>query len=156
MWGIQASEEGAYIRRHPSIEEELAGLSMDDPEHTICLFHSPPFDTGLDTLHNGRPIGSRAIGEFILKRQPLMSLHGHIHESPYMSGIFHTHIGRTLSVNAGHGHKRLHAAFFDPDNPAATLNHTLFGSGNLAMNGYGLDRCGLKIKSLVLQSFFSK
>ena len=154
--GIQPTADGAYIRRHSSIQEELAGLSMHDPEHTICLFHSPPFDSGLDTLHNGRAIGSRAIGEFILARQPLVTLHGHIHESPYMSGVFHTHIGRTLSVNAGHGHKRLHAVSFDPANPDATLTHSLFGSGGPVAGGYGLDRFSLKIKALVLQSFFSK
>lgn len=153
--GIESVEGGAYMQRHPSIQEELEGLDLDDPGHTIGLFHSPPFHSGLDTLHNGHPIGSRAIREFIMKRQPLVTLHGHIHESPYMSGIFHARIGRTLCVNAGHGHKRLHAASFDPENPAATLTHSLFGSGNLTMKGYGLDRLSLKIKSMVLKSFFS-
>jgi len=153
---IDCVADGAYMQRHPSIQEELAGLSMDDPEHTICLFHTPPFDTGLDMLHNGEPIGSRAIGQFILERQPLMTLHGHIHESPYMSGVFHARIGRTLCVNAGHGRKRLHAISFDTENPAATLTHTLFGSGNHTVSGYGLDRLSLKIKAWVLQSFFSK
>jgi len=154
--GIQPAADGAYIRRHPSIQEELAGLSVDEPEHTICIFHSPPFDSGLDTLHNGRPIGSRAIGEFILQRQPLVTLHGHIHESPYMSGVFYTQIGRTLSVNAGYSHKHLHAVSFDPENPKATLTHSLFKSGKPLVRGYGLERFSLKIKSLVLQSFFSK
>jgi len=154
--GIRSVHDGAYIQRHPSIQEELAGLALDDPEHTICLFHSPPFHSGLDTLYDGRPIGSRAIHAFITKRQPLITLHGHIHESPYLSGVFHVRIGRTLSVNAGHGRKKLHAVAFDPENPGATLIHSLFGSGNTVTSGYGLDRISLKIKALVLQSFFSK
>jgi Icc-related predicted phosphoesterase len=154
--GIEPVAGGAYMQRHPSIQEELAGMGLDDPGHTICLFHSPPFNTGLDTLHDGRPIGSRAIRAFITERQPLITLHGHIHESPFMSGIFQARIGRTLCVNAGHGHKRLHAVSFDPENPAETLAHSLFGSGDYTMRGYGLDCLGLKIKALVLQSFFSK
>jgi Icc-related predicted phosphoesterase len=40
--------------------------------------------------------GSLAVKAFIEKVQPMLSLHGHIHESPG-----HVHIGRTLSINAG-------------------------------------------------------
>ena len=40
--------------------------------------------------------GSTAVKAFIEKVQPMLSLHGHIHESPG-----HIHIGRTLSINAG-------------------------------------------------------
>ena len=154
--GIESVEGGAYVRRHPSIQEELQGLSQEDPGHTIGLFHSPPFNSGLDTLYDGQPIGSRSIREFIMRCQPLVTLHGHIHESPYMSGVFHTHIGRTLCVNAGHGRKKLHAVSFDTVNPAATLTHSLFGTGSHTVSGYGLDRLGLKLKSLALKAFFSR
>ncbi|HEX9616124.1 MAG TPA: hypothetical protein VGA03_01815, partial [Anaerolineales bacterium] len=43
-----------------------------------------------------KPVGSTAVRKFIEKMQPLLSLHGHIHESPG-----YTRIGRTLSINAG-------------------------------------------------------
>jgi Icc-related predicted phosphoesterase len=42
------------------------------------------------------PCGSRAVREAIERHQPLVSLHGHVHES---RGA--THIGRTLSINPG-------------------------------------------------------
>lgn len=154
--GIQLCPDNAYITRHPSIQEELESMPMDDPGHAICIFHCPPFDTGLDTLHNGQPIGSRAIKEFITKRQPLVSLHGHIHESPYMSGLFHIRIGRTLAVNAGHSHKHLHAVSFEGGNPEETLTHSLFGAKHPVLDEYRLERYGLKFKALALQTLFSK
>jgi Icc-related predicted phosphoesterase len=40
--------------------------------------------------------GSTAVKSFIEKVQPMLCLHGHIHESPG-----HVRIGRTLAINAG-------------------------------------------------------
>ena len=40
--------------------------------------------------------GSPAVKAFIEKVQPMLSLHGHIHESPG-----HVRNGRTLMINAG-------------------------------------------------------
>ncbi len=40
--------------------------------------------------------GSPAVKSWIEEVQPMLSLHGHIHESPG-----HVHIGRTLAINAG-------------------------------------------------------
>jgi uncharacterized protein len=125
--GIVLSRDGAYALNRPSIEEELAEISLDEPDKTICVFHSPPYGTGIDTLHNGRPIGSRAVTRFIEKSRPLVSLHGHIHEAPYMSGFYHTMIGPTLAVNPGHDPRKLHAVVFDSQDPVSTLTHSVFG-----------------------------
>jgi Icc-related predicted phosphoesterase len=43
-----------------------------------------------------KPVGSTAVRKFIEKVQPLLTLHGHIHEAPG-----HVRIGRTLAINAG-------------------------------------------------------
>jgi Icc-related predicted phosphoesterase len=40
--------------------------------------------------------GSPSVRAFIEKVQPMLTLHGHIHESPG-----HVRIGRTLMINAG-------------------------------------------------------
>jgi len=40
--------------------------------------------------------GSTAVKAFIEKVQPMLSLHGHIHEAPG-----HVRIGRTLAINSG-------------------------------------------------------
>ena len=44
------------------------------------------------------PVGSRAVREAIEKTQPLLGLHGHVHESPGAQKL-----GRTLCVNPGLG-----------------------------------------------------
>jgi len=42
------------------------------------------------------PVGSTAVRQAIEEYQPLVSLHGHIHESPAANRI-----GRTLCINPG-------------------------------------------------------
>jgi Icc-related predicted phosphoesterase len=82
---------------------------LSDPSHAIFNLHCPPFQSGLDEapaidadlrlLHGGRalrPVGSTAVKEAIQRYQPVLSLHGHIHES---KGA--VKIGKTLSINPG-------------------------------------------------------
>lgn len=79
--------------------EALAGKA--DPKKSVFVFHAPPFNTKLDMVYDGTHVGSRAIREFIEKFQPLLTLHGHIHESPRVSGSFEERIGKTLCINPG-------------------------------------------------------
>jgi uncharacterized protein len=99
-------------------EEELAqkieevASQVNRPERSIFDIHVPPYDTGLDQAPqltedmrmvldsvgqpNMVPVGSTAVREVLLKYQPMLSLHGHIHES---SGI--RKLGNTTIVNPG-------------------------------------------------------
>ena len=96
-------------------EEQLAkrieamAAKVPDPARAIFNLHCPPYRSGLDEapaidadlklLHGGRalrPVGSTAVREAIERHQPLISLHGHIHES---KGA--VKIGKTLSINPG-------------------------------------------------------
>ena len=81
-------------------------------ERAIFDLHVPPYDTGIDEAPeltedmqmvldpvgqpNMVPVGSTAVREAILKYQPMLGLHGHIHES---SGI--RKLGTTTLVNPG-------------------------------------------------------
>jgi Icc-related predicted phosphoesterase len=38
---------------------------------------------------------------FLKENQPLLSLHGHIHESPEVSGGWYTSIGNTICIQPG-------------------------------------------------------
>lgn len=100
------------------LEEDDLKIKMDEleklvqhPERTVAVLHVPPYNSGLDSCpdldkdlkirtQGGQVLlkaaGSPAVSEFIKRVQPMLSLHGHIHESPG-----HIHIGRTLAVNAG-------------------------------------------------------
>jgi len=81
-------------------ESEYAILCKNMGPVDILISHEPPYHTACDiltgTIDNGYHIGSKAISNYIREKQPLLSLHGHIHESAGMS-----YIGKTLCLNAG-------------------------------------------------------
>ena len=105
--------------------QELAG--DDDLENAIFLFHSPPYQTMLDRaaldgmmvdhvpldLH----VGSIAIRRFIEERQPLITLHGHIHESTRLTGSWREQIGRTRMFNGATDSPGLSVVTFHPEEP---------------------------------------
>ena len=55
----------------------------------------------MDIIADGAHVGSKAVMEFIENKQPPLTLHGHIHESPKMSGSWKDKIGKTICVNVG-------------------------------------------------------
>jgi len=90
--------------------DEIAGM-LKHPERAVMAIHVPPYDAGIDVcpeldenlqiVHRGgqvmmKPVGSPAVRAVIERVQPLLTLHGHIHEAPG-----HTRLGRTLAINAG-------------------------------------------------------
>jgi Icc-related predicted phosphoesterase len=96
-------------------EEELAqkidavANLVPDMERAIFNFHAPPYGTGLDEapaldaslrpMHGGavmKPVGSTAVRDAINRYQPMLSVHGHIHESRGVKKM-----GRTLAINPG-------------------------------------------------------
>ncbi|GKS57747.1 phosphoesterase [Nitrospira sp.] len=123
--GVVAITAHDHFTTRPSFEEELA-RAAPSPAPFIFVCHAPPFDTSLDRLPNlSHPIGSTAVRDFIVARQPLLSLHGHVHESPQATGAWRDQIGATTCVNPGQGHDTLHAVMFDLERPADTLRHTV-------------------------------
>lgn len=85
------------VRSRGTIAADLDRLAaQSDPAKTVYVTHSPPWGTSLDRLYDGRPVGSRAIRDFIERRRPPLTLHGHVHES---AGV--DRIGGTVSVNPG-------------------------------------------------------
>jgi Icc-related predicted phosphoesterase len=61
--------------------------------------------------------GSIAIRRFIEKRQPLITLHGHIHESTRITGSWRERLGRTWAFSAAHEGAELALVRFDPTEP---------------------------------------
>jgi uncharacterized protein len=91
------------------IDGEAAKLA--DPAKAIFNLHVPPKNTPIDQamaldsefrprMSGGSPVitgvGSSAVRDAIAKYQPMLSLHGHIHESRGEARI-----GRTLALNPG-------------------------------------------------------
>jgi Icc-related predicted phosphoesterase len=116
----------SYLDSFPSIAQELRRLPIKDPAHTVAVIHTPPFGTQCDVLFDGRHIGSKAVHGWIENNQPCLTLHGHIHESPKLSGTFFDRIGTTTVVNPGCDHARPHLVFIDLDNPTE-IEHSLYG-----------------------------
>ncbi|MFZ2097620.1 MAG: metallophosphoesterase [Anaerolineales bacterium] len=114
--------------RYGTIQADLDLLTNDsDLSRAVFLFHAPPHHTFLDRVAlDGRTIdtvpldihaGSIAIRRFIEKRQPLITLHGHIHESARLTGSWCEQIGRTWSYSAAHDSDELALVRFDPTEP---------------------------------------
>ncbi len=117
-----------YFAGMKSIEEELEELPrVRNSRKTVYVMHSPPFQTNLDRLFDGRWIGSRAIRTFIEKHQPYLTLHGHIHESSEISATYLDRIGKTICVNPGQSTEELYAIVFELENIPGTIEHTVFG-----------------------------
>ena len=86
----------------PTIEEELDRLpSPRDPATAIYVIHMPPANLGLDVCGTGETVGSEAVYRFIERVQPLLTLHGHIHESPDVSRVWRAQLGRTWCIQPG-------------------------------------------------------
>jgi len=98
-------------------EEELAGRlakmldAVPQGRRVVVNFHCPPYGSGLDfaaeldetlkpVIRSGRPsiisVGSKAVRDAIKKYQPVVGLHGHIHESRGAQQI-----GKTMCLNPG-------------------------------------------------------
>ena len=91
-----------YAKSLPTIEDEMNSLiKPNNMKKAVYAIHMPPANLGLDECVNGTKVGSDAIYNFLLKYQPLFSLHGHIHESPEMSGRWQTILNKTLCIQPG-------------------------------------------------------
>jgi uncharacterized protein len=101
----EVSEDELYERL------DALAAQVRDPRRAVFMIHVPPHDSGLDTApilnENLRPtvsagdvlrgpVGSTAVRRVIEKYQPLLSVHGHIHES---GG--ERRIGQTVALNPG-------------------------------------------------------
>jgi uncharacterized protein len=101
----EETEEALYERL------DALARQVDDPRRAIFMIHVPPHDSGLDTAplldENLRPtisagdvlrgpVGSTAVRRVIETYQPVLAVHGHIHES---GG--ERRIGKTLCINPG-------------------------------------------------------
>lgn len=133
--GCISPEEGtrtvsmpAHEVRHGTIAKDLEALigdhSLDD---AVLLFHTPPYQTRLDRAGmDGKRVdhvpvdvhvGSIAVRRLIEERQPVVTLHGHVHESVRLTGSWRDRIGRTHLFGAAHDGPELALVDFDFEEP---------------------------------------
>ena len=118
---LEPGDAGSLDR---TIDLDLRELAGDASlEATVFLFHSPPYRTALDraaldgTTIDHVPadvhVGSVAIARFVEQRQPLLTLHGHIHESVRLTGAWRQRIGATHLFGGAHDGPELAVVRFD-------------------------------------------
>jgi uncharacterized protein len=125
----------------PELRERIDGLvaAVPDRRRAIFNFHAPPYASNLDNapkidadmkyVSGGQaliPVGSQAIRDAILEYNPVLSLHGHIHE-----GRGAVKLGKTLAVNPGSTYEDgvLQAAIVDLDAKRAEVKRYLLING---------------------------
>ena len=119
-----------------TIQKELTSLLGDDSlDRAVLLLHSPPYETPLDRAaldgktYEGVPldlhVGSIAIKRLVEKRQPRLTLHGHVHEAARLTGQWTTRIGRTVCINGAHDGPELSLVRFDLDSPEMATRELL-------------------------------
>jgi len=106
-WNTEREYDEDEIARR--IAEMLDAVPPD--RRAVVNFHCPPYGTGLDTapeldetlkpvIRGGRPsfipVGSKAVRDAIKQYQPVVGLHGHIHESRAVQKI-----GDSVCLNPG-------------------------------------------------------
>ena len=104
-WNTEREEDEDQLK----VRYEAMISQLKDPRNAVFNIHVPPYKSGLDEApeldkdlrpvlagNSMIPVGSTALRAAIEKVQPLLSLHGHIHE-----GRGAMRIGKTLCINPG-------------------------------------------------------
>jgi Icc-related predicted phosphoesterase len=141
--GCISPEEGIHSQpvpedelRYATIQNDLDTLAgADDLRKAVFLFHAPPYRTKLDRAGlEGKKIdhvpldphvGSIAIRRFIEERQPMITLHGHVHESARLTGSWHDRIGETYSFSAAHDGPELAIIRIDLEDPGSACRELI-------------------------------
>jgi Icc-related predicted phosphoesterase len=88
----------------------------------LFVSHCPPRNTALDLTSMHTHVGSLAIRRFVERWAAAgrlrASFHGHIHESPMMSGRMTELFGRVPSFNVGQESRLLRALLLETEDPA--------------------------------------
>jgi len=141
--GCVSPEEGQ--RTVPVVADEVRSRTIHDDlvrmsdgrnmARSVFLFHSPPYGSLLDRAAlDGKSVdhaaldvhvGSVAIVRFIIEQQPLLTLHGHIHESPRLTGSWRQKMGRTHCFSAAHDGPELAVVRFDLDDLEAATRQLI-------------------------------
>jgi Icc-related predicted phosphoesterase len=131
--GCVAPEEGYRtvavdpgVEAHATIARDLERLADGRGlDRAVLLLHTPPYRCALDRAGlDGQMVdhvpvdvhvGSIAVQRFIADRQPMLTLHGHVHEAPRITGTWRERFGRTHAFTAAHDGPELALVRFDPD-----------------------------------------
>lgn len=93
-----------FFKGRPTLADILSKIAEEAPSplgRAILVTHAPPARTGLGNIDEDVDVGSLAVRRWIENHQPLLTLHGHIHESPEITGRDTFKIMRTVAHQPG-------------------------------------------------------
>lgn len=117
------------ILKRPTFKDKFNELipKIKDIKKSIWLIHCPPFGCGLDMCESKLVVGSKSVTKFILENQPLLTVHGHIHESPEHTEKWHLQMIDTWVVQGGQVGGNLHYVMIElEDYKIKSLKHSIY------------------------------
>jgi|GEM_PF-3482704 len=99
-----AGDGQAWLENRSTIAHDMERLMPPDGtdwNQCLMLFHAPPYNTDFDLTMFDMHVGSPAIGAFVARRKPLLSVFGHIHETVEMTGQWRGDINGALCAAIG-------------------------------------------------------
>lgn len=128
---ITIQDYSAYLREKKKIWDVLTDLKdkVKNMSKSIWLIHAPPANLNLDVCASGHRVGSQAVLKFIKENQPLLSIHGHIHESPNYNGyVWFNRVDKTICVQSGQMDYSVYYSTIDiQDGNVIHMKHSIFG-----------------------------
>ncbi|MFC1783890.1 metallophosphoesterase [Planctomycetota bacterium] len=125
----------SFLNDRPTLQQILDNMAYETSslENAVFVCHSPPANTGLGNIDTDIDVGSIAVHNWIEKYQPLLSLHGHIHESPEITGCHTTKLGLTTVHQPGQQihHGKLVYSLISIDNTYVEITRKLLGKLNM-------------------------
>ena len=125
----------------PTLLEDLLALpETNELQKSVYIIHHPPKGLGLGSIFldvdkapiNGdlskrqeKEIGSEAVYSFLKDHQPLLALHGHVHESPRVTGKWRGEIGNTVCIQPGQNENKDKTHFMIIDLPSLKMERFL-------------------------------
>jgi len=126
--------DGAFLAKQ-SIQDALKErvAKVQDMSKSIWLIHAPPANLNLDVCAHGEKVGSYAVLEFLMNNDPLLTIHGHIHESPeYACHKWCDQIGETRVVQNGQIDLCLYYSIIEIENGSiVSMRHSVYGEKEL-------------------------
>lgn len=121
----------SYLRSQKKISEVLTDLQgkVKNINKSIWLIHAPPSGLNLDVCARGEKVGSHAVLDFIKHSQPLLTIHGHIHECPNYNGhVWFNKVDKTICVQNGQIDYSLYYSIIDiQDGNVINMKHSIYG-----------------------------
>jgi Icc-related predicted phosphoesterase len=122
-WREELNSRTSFVEVFEQMSSKVKNMNK-----SIWLIHDPPTGCGLDMTKRGLTVGSKSVMSFILDKQPFLTVHGHIHESPEYTGKWAVKLGETWTVQAGQIENELYYTIIDIiDGKIIKLTHSIYG-----------------------------